>query len=36
MPEMTNAYEWQGRTIVGSDGEKIGKITRDLRGLGYR
>ncbi len=27
MPEMTNAYEWQGRTIVGSDGEKIGKIT---------
>ena len=27
MPEMTDAYEWQGRTMVGSDGEKIGKIT---------
>ena len=27
MPEMTEAYEWQGRTMVGSDGEKIGKIT---------
>jgi uncharacterized protein (TIGR02271 family) len=27
MTEMTNAYEWQGRTIVDSDGEKIGKIT---------
>jgi uncharacterized protein (TIGR02271 family) len=27
MPEMTEAYEWQGRTIVGSDGEKIGKIS---------
>jgi uncharacterized protein (TIGR02271 family) len=26
MPEMTEAYEWQGRTIVGSDGEKIGKV----------
>jgi uncharacterized protein (TIGR02271 family) len=26
-PEMTQAYEWQGRTMVGSDGEKIGKIT---------
>ncbi len=26
MPEMTDAYQWQGRTIVGSDGEKIGKI----------
>jgi uncharacterized protein (TIGR02271 family) len=25
--EMTDAYQWQGRTIVGSDGEKIGKIT---------
>ncbi|MFZ0091179.1 MAG: PRC and DUF2382 domain-containing protein [Solirubrobacteraceae bacterium] len=24
---MTEAYEWQGRTMVGSDGEKIGKIT---------
>ena len=22
MPEMTDAYQWQGRTIVGSDGEK--------------
>jgi uncharacterized protein (TIGR02271 family) len=27
MPEMTEAYEWQGRTIVGSDGEKIGKVS---------
>ena len=26
-PEMTQAYEWQGRTMVGSDGEKIGKIS---------
>ncbi len=26
MPEMTEAYEWKGRTIVGSDGEKLGKI----------
>ncbi|MDQ6816231.1 MAG: PRC-barrel domain-containing protein, partial [Actinomycetota bacterium] len=23
---MTEAYGWQGRTIVGSDGEKIGKV----------
>ena len=23
---MTDAYQWQGRTMVGSDGEKIGKI----------
>ncbi len=27
MPEMTDAYEWQGRTMIGSDGEKIGKIS---------
>ncbi len=27
MPEMTEAYEWQGRTMIGSDDEKIGKIT---------
>ena len=27
MPEMTDAYQWHGRTIIGSDGEKIGKIT---------
>ena len=26
MPEMTNAYEWAGRTVVDSDGEKIGTI----------
>ncbi len=26
MPQMTDAYEWKGRTIVGSDGEKLGKI----------
>jgi uncharacterized protein (TIGR02271 family) len=24
---MTQAYEWHGRTMVGSDGEKIGKIS---------
>lgn len=27
MPEMTDAYEWHGRNIVGSDGEKIGKLS---------
>jgi uncharacterized protein (TIGR02271 family) len=27
MPEMTDAYQWHGRTMVGSDGEKIGKIS---------
>jgi len=27
MPEMTDAYEWHGRTVVGSDGEKIGTIS---------
>ena len=27
MPEMTDAYGWHGRTMVGSDGEKIGKIS---------
>ncbi len=27
MPEMTDAYQWQGRTMVDSDGEKIGKIS---------
>jgi uncharacterized protein (TIGR02271 family) len=26
MPQMTEAYEWQGRNIVGSDGEKLGKV----------
>jgi uncharacterized protein (TIGR02271 family) len=26
-PEITEAYEWQGRTMVGSDGQKIGKIS---------
>ena len=26
MSEMTEAYDWQGRTILGSDGEKIGKV----------
>jgi uncharacterized protein (TIGR02271 family) len=25
--EMTDAYQWQGRNMVGSDGDKIGKIT---------
>ncbi len=25
--DMTEAYEWQGRTVVGSDGEKIGKVS---------
>ncbi|HET7046843.1 MAG TPA: PRC and DUF2382 domain-containing protein [Solirubrobacteraceae bacterium] len=27
MAEMTEAYEWRGRTIVGRDGEKIGKVS---------
>jgi len=27
MSQMSEAYEWKGRTILGSDGEKIGKIT---------
>jgi sporulation protein YlmC with PRC-barrel domain len=27
MTEITEAYEWQGRTIVGSDGAKVGKIS---------
>jgi uncharacterized protein (TIGR02271 family) len=27
MPEMTDAYQWHGRTMIGSDGDKIGKIT---------
>jgi uncharacterized protein (TIGR02271 family) len=27
MPQMTDAYQWHGRTMIGSDGEKIGKIT---------
>jgi uncharacterized protein (TIGR02271 family) len=27
MPEMTDAYQWHGRTMIGSDGEKIGKIS---------
>jgi uncharacterized protein (TIGR02271 family) len=26
MPQMTEAYQWQGRTVLGSDGEKIGKV----------
>jgi uncharacterized protein (TIGR02271 family) len=25
-PQMTDAYEWQGRNLVGSDGDKIGRI----------
>lgn len=27
MPEMTDAYQWRGRTMVGTDGEKLGKIS---------
>lgn len=27
MIEMTDAYQWHGRTMVGSDGEKLGKIS---------
>jgi uncharacterized protein (TIGR02271 family) len=27
MTEMTDAYQWHGRTVIGSDGEKIGKIS---------
>jgi uncharacterized protein (TIGR02271 family) len=26
MTEITNAYDWNDRTVIGSDGEKIGKI----------
>jgi uncharacterized protein (TIGR02271 family) len=26
MTEMTSAYDWRGRTLIGRDGEKIGKI----------
>ena len=26
MPQMTDAYEWQGRTVVADDGEKIGTV----------
>jgi uncharacterized protein (TIGR02271 family) len=26
MPQMTEAYEWQGRSVVGGDGEKIGNV----------
>ena len=26
MPQMTDVYEWQGRTVVGQDGDKIGSI----------
>ncbi len=26
MPEMTDVYEWQGRTMTDSSGEKIGKV----------
>lgn len=27
MPEMTDAYQWHGRTVLSADGEQIGKIT---------
>lgn len=27
MPELTDAYQWHGRTMIGSDGERIGKIS---------
>lgn len=27
MTEMTQVYEWHGRNVVGSDGEKIGKLS---------
>ena len=27
MTEMTDAYQWHGRTMVGPDGEKIGKVS---------
>ena len=26
MTEITNAYDWNDRTVIGSDGEKIGKV----------
>jgi uncharacterized protein (TIGR02271 family) len=28
MAQMTNAYEWEGRDVVGNDGEKIGKLAQ--------
>ncbi len=27
MSNMDDAYQWQGRTLIGSDGEKIGKVS---------
>jgi hypothetical protein len=27
MPEITEAYDFRGRTVVDSQGEKIGKVT---------
>lgn len=27
MPEMTDAYQWHARTMIGSDGQKIGKVS---------
>jgi uncharacterized protein YrrD len=27
MPEVTDVYDFRGRTMVGSDGEKLGKIS---------
>jgi uncharacterized protein YrrD len=26
MPQVTEAYEWRGRNVVSSDGDKIGKL----------
>jgi uncharacterized protein (TIGR02271 family) len=26
VPQVTEAYEWQGRTVIGQDGEKIGTV----------
>jgi uncharacterized protein (TIGR02271 family) len=26
MPQVTEAYEWQGRTVIGQDGQKIGTV----------
>ena len=25
-PAVTDAYDWRGRTVIGSDGEEIGKL----------
>ncbi len=33
MAEMTEAYEWSGRSVLDTDGEKVGTIERIYRSL---